>query len=297
MPRAFAPLLNVVAAACAKHCHCPSAAAFVALGSATSGMVSTGSDPFGASRSLFEARLGRRSPSAGGGTATAAPILTMAAASLSTAGGGGGPTEDLPFRYRWPRPAVTVDCLIYTLDDGRPWILLIRRKNDPFRGSWALPGGFVDQNEGLEAAALRELEEETGVTGRTMVQTGAYGNPGRDPRGHTITVAFMAWAPSREACNARAGDDAAEARFFPVESLPRMAFDHLKVITDSWARCRFEATSPTDGGNDSGGVTVGDRASGQNLADYAAPPSSVPAGMGAQDLALLLPAEEPSPPP
>ncbi|CAM9628713.1 unnamed protein product, partial [Hapterophycus canaliculatus] len=135
----------------------------------------------------------------------------------------------LPFRYQWPRPAVTVDCLIYTLDDGRPWILLIRRKNEPFMGSWALPGGFVDQNEGLEAAALRELEEETGVTGRRMVQTGAYGDPGRDPRGHTITVAFMAWAPSRAACNARAGDDAAEARFFPVNRLPSMAFDHLKV--------------------------------------------------------------------
>ncbi|CAM9948269.1 unnamed protein product, partial [Discosporangium mesarthrocarpum] len=137
----------------------------------------------------------------------------------------------LPFKYqyRWPRPSVTVDCIIYTLDEQRPCILLIKRKNDPCKGFWALPGGFVDENEGLEAAARRELEEETGVTGCAMVQTGAYGDPGRDPRGHTITVAFMAWAPSVEACRVQAGDDAAEAQFHPLNHLPKMSFDHLKV--------------------------------------------------------------------
>ncbi|CAN0344493.1 unnamed protein product [Ectocarpus fasciculatus] len=210
----------------------------------------------------------------------------MASLSASAAGGGGDGAPDLPFRYQWPRPAVTVDCLIYALDEGRPWILLIKRKNDPFKGGWALPGGFVDQNEGLDAAARRELEEETGVTNRTMVQTGAYGDPGRDPRGHTITVAFMAWAPSRAACNARAGDDAAEACFFPVERLPSMAFDHLKVITDSWARCRFGAT------DDGGGVSVEDKASGQALGEYPASSSSGAAGsVGAEALGLLVPAE------
>eukprot|EP00903_Cladosiphon_okamuranus_P013253 g12358.t1 len=207
---------------------------------------------------------------------------------MSTAGADKG----LPYRYRWPRPSVTVDCLIYALDEGSPWILLIKRKNDPFKGSWALPGGFVDENEGLDAAARRELEEETGVTNCAMVQTGAYGDPGRDPRGHTITVAFMAWAPSRAACNARAGDDAAEACFFPVERLPTMAFDHLKVIKDSWARCKFGAAYSSGGGDDGGvnGVTVEDRASGQTLAEYA--PASG-AGLDADALGSLLPAEGP----
>lgn len=85
-------------------------------------------------------RLGRRSP-APKGAAAAAPTVSMAASSLSSTGG--DPSEDLPYRYRWPRPAVTVDCLIYTLDEGRPWILLIKRKNDPFGGSWALPGKLL----------------------------------------------------------------------------------------------------------------------------------------------------------
>ncbi|CAM9848042.1 unnamed protein product [Choristocarpus tenellus] len=86
--------------------------------------------------------------------------------------------DDLPLRYRysWPRPAVTVDCLIYTLEANEPMILLIKRKNDPCKGCWALPGGFVEENEGLEDAASRELEEETGISDSSMVQTGAYAN-------------------------------------------------------------------------------------------------------------------------
>ncbi|CAM9816287.1 unnamed protein product [Ascophyllum nodosum] len=190
---------------------------------------------------------------------------------------------DLPYRYRWPRPAVTADCLIYTLEEGEPWILLIKRKNDPFKGEWALPGGFVDKNEGLLAAARRELEEETGVTGRALVQTGAYGDPGRDPRGHTVTVAFMTWAPSRASCNARAGDDAAEAEFFPVKRLPKMAFDHIKIISDSWARCQFHPEASVDG--ESRDLTVLDRASGQALGVF---PSS---GVSAETLGLVKPEE------
>ncbi|CAM9581587.1 unnamed protein product [Sphacelaria rigidula] len=186
---------------------------------------------------------------------------------------------ELPYRYRWPRPAVTVDCLIYALDQGEPWILLIKRKNDPCKGTWALPGGFVDENESLETAALRELEEETGVTSSKMVQTGAYGDAGRDPRGHTVTIAFMAWAPSRDSCNAKAGDDAAEAQFYPVKSLPKMAFDHMKIISDSWARCRFEV-----GANAASGVVI-DRATDQTLGVYEVEKSTV------EELAALIPVE------
>ncbi|CAN0245169.1 unnamed protein product, partial [Laminaria digitata] len=104
-------------------------------------------------------------------TTTPTTTSTMASSTATTAGGG----DDLQYRYRWPRPAVTVDCLVYALDEGKPWILLIKRKNDPCKGSWALPGGFVDENESLDDAARRELEEETGVTNRALVQTGAYG--------------------------------------------------------------------------------------------------------------------------
>ncbi|CAM9462014.1 unnamed protein product [Ectocarpus sp. 12 AP-2014] len=289
MPRAFPPLVNLFTAAWVQHSAAalrvlPRTAGFGSLPSIRSRTVSS---CIGFSRSpsrnlagSFEARLGRHP------TPTAPTLAAMASLSASATGGGDDTAPDLPFRYQWPRPAVTVDCLIYALDEGKPWILLIKRKNDPFKGGWALPGGFVDQNEGLDAAARRELEEETGVTNRTMVQTGAYGDPGRDPRGHTITVAFMAWAPSKAACNARAGDDAAEARFFPVERLPSMAFDHLKVITDSWARCRFGAT------NDGGGVSVEDKASGQALGEYSTSSTSCAAGsVGAEALGLLVPAE------
>lgn len=120
----------------------------------------------------------------------------------------------------------------------------------------------MDENEGLETAALRELEEETGVTSCKMVQTGSYGDPGRDPRGHTITVAFMAWAPSRASCNIKAGDDAAEAEFYQVKRLPKMAFDHMKIISDAWARCSF--LSEASGSS----VSVIDTATNQKLGDY-----------------------------
>eukprot|EP00904_Undaria_pinnatifida_P000489 jgi/Undpi1/10440/HiC_scaffold_29.g12890.m1 len=117
------------------------------------------------------------------------------------------------------------------------------------------------------------------------------GDPGRDPRGHTVTVAFMTWAPSRSACNARAGDDAAEAEFFPVGHLPRMAFDHLKVIGDSWRRCQFrdEGAAGNEAAGGAGGVTVSDRASGETLGVYFREGSG--SGFGARALGVLQPTE------
>ena len=116
---------------------------------------------------------------------------------------------------RWPRPSVTVDNVVLCTLAQRRAVLLIRRRNHPFIGAWALPGGFVDMDESLEAAAMRELFEETHVECAAPVQLGAYGDPGRDPRGRVITVAFLAELP--EGAVPTAGDDAAEADLFTVE--------------------------------------------------------------------------------
>jgi 8-oxo-dGTP diphosphatase len=133
--------------------------------------------------------------------------------------------------YKYPRPAVTADLVIVAREPKGDRVLLIQRGNDPYKGHWALPGGFVDENEDLVDAAARELEEETGLTGVELKQVGAYGKPGRDPRGHTVTIAFSAIIA--EVMPVRAGDDASMALWFPVNALPSLAFDHDEIITDA----------------------------------------------------------------
>jgi 8-oxo-dGTP diphosphatase len=130
--------------------------------------------------------------------------------------------------YEYPRPAVTTDMVIVTKKPPRK-VLLIRRKMDPFAGKWALPGGFVDENESLEAAARRELREETGVETRTVEQLHAFGDPGRDPRGHTVSVVYLAEVDPRKV-KPKAADDAAEVGWFPLDELPPLAFDHDKIL-------------------------------------------------------------------
>jgi 8-oxo-dGTP diphosphatase len=130
--------------------------------------------------------------------------------------------------YDYPRPAVTVDVVIVTRE-ARPRVLLIRRKHDPFAGKWAIPGGFVDENEPLEDAAQRELFEETGVRQARLEQLGAFGDPGRDPRGWTISVAFLAEIPAKSA-KATAADDAAEVGWHRLDRLPPLAFDHAEIL-------------------------------------------------------------------
>ncbi|MFO7897711.1 MAG: NUDIX hydrolase [Planctomycetota bacterium] len=127
--------------------------------------------------------------------------------------------------YQYPRPAVTVDVVVLSRDGA---VLLIKRKNEPFKGRWALPGGFVDEDEPLEAAAARELEEETGLRGVALRQLRAYGDPGRDPRGHTVSVVFLAQLDCR--ARPRAGSDATEAAWHPTDALPPTAFDHQQII-------------------------------------------------------------------
>ena len=138
------------------------------------------------------------------------------------------------FRYDYPRPALTVDVVLVTREPN-PRVLLIERKADPFAGRWALPGGFVDENERLADAAVRELKEETGLTATDLEQLHAAGDPGRDPRGWTVSVAFLARVDAGEA-KAVAGDDAAKADWFRLDGLPELAFDHATLLDRARAR-------------------------------------------------------------
>lgn len=130
--------------------------------------------------------------------------------------------------------AVTTDIVVYTERDGRPHVLLVRRANDPFQGSWVFPGGFVEVDEDLVDSARRELAEETGILARDLIQLGAYGTPGRDPRMRVVTVVF--WTVVESPMEPEAGDDAAEARFWPVADLladpDLFAFDHYRILVD-----------------------------------------------------------------
>lgn len=123
---------------------------------------------------------------------------------------------------------VTVDAVIFRKSADGHELLLIKRKNDPFKGKWALPGGFVDENEDLADAAKRELQEETGLVVEKLVQVGAFGKPGRDPRNHTVSVAYTGFAD--ENAEALGADDADEAKWFAITALPELAFDHADII-------------------------------------------------------------------
>lgn len=147
-------------------------------------------------------------------------------------------------KHEYDKPAVTVDCVILCAASSdneeaagarataavEPYeILLIKRARDPFADKWALPGGFVNKDEPLAVAAARELEEETGMRAEHLEQVGAFGDPGRDPRGWTIAVAYCGVVDaSQRAVSGR--DDAKEARWFPLADLPPLAFDHAEII-------------------------------------------------------------------
>lgn len=126
------------------------------------------------------------------------------------------------------RIAVTVDCVVFSRLDEELKVLLIRRGKDPFKDQWALPGGFLEADEELETGAKRELEEETGIRIDTVEQIGAFGAVDRDPRGRTISIAF--WGLLSSKANAKAADDASEARWFSTADLPRLAFDHDLIL-------------------------------------------------------------------
>lgn len=132
--------------------------------------------------------------------------------------------------YDYPRPCVTTDMAIFREHEGVMELLLIERKNEPYQGMWAFPGGFLNDNETLEQCAARELEEETSLTNLTLAQFKAYSALKRDPRHRTITVVFIGFLTSAQ--SEHAGDDAAKASWFSLKKLPPLAFDHQKILDE-----------------------------------------------------------------
>ncbi|HEX8072843.1 MAG TPA: NUDIX hydrolase [Pyrinomonadaceae bacterium] len=131
----------------------------------------------------------------------------------------------------YDKPSLTADCVVLKRDEatGRLSVLLIQRARAPFAGRWALPGGFVNKDEPLDRAARRELREETGLRVTRVRQVGAFGDPGRDPRGWTVSVAYVAELGAGKH-RVEAADDARAVGWFPVGALPRLAFDHGKIL-------------------------------------------------------------------
>lgn len=182
----------------------------------------------------------------------------------------------VPYSYSYPRPAVTCDVVVFTMRADDLAVLLVQRKDEPFKGRWALPGGYVNENESLERAAARELAEETGVSGAKLEQLAAFGDPGRDPRGHTITIAYVTFLVAE--AKITPGDDAAAAEWHslrrlalseagPIQEVPRatarrataarraapsskaarpirLAFDHAKIISQAYRRLRQHLDDP-----------------------------------------------------
>ncbi len=135
----------------------------------------------------------------------------------------------MSYTYTYPRPAVTVDCMIFLPQQDSWHLLLIQRDKPPFEGSWALPGGFVEIEEPLPTAAQRELEEETGLSQIPVHQFYTFGQPGRDPRGRNISVVYYAFLNTIPP-QAKAGSDARKAAWFDIHHPPALAFDHQQIL-------------------------------------------------------------------
>ncbi|VAW23633.1 ADP-ribose pyrophosphatase [hydrothermal vent metagenome] len=132
------------------------------------------------------------------------------------------------YTYKYPRPALTVDAIVIARVAGNSYLLLIERGTEPFKGKWALPGGFVEIDELLEAACIRELKEETGFEAGSMQQFKVFDAIGRDPRHRTISVVFYTF--TGRMVDVKGKDDAANAKWFNISNLPELAFDHLEII-------------------------------------------------------------------
>lgn len=135
----------------------------------------------------------------------------------------------MSYTYKYPRPSVTVDIIIFRREENDTKVLLIRRGQYPFEWRWAFPGGFLEMNEELEESARRELKEETSLEVNELEQLQAFGKIGRDPRGRTISVVFYGFADN-ENQKVKGGDDASRAQWFPVNEVPPLAFDHDEIL-------------------------------------------------------------------
>lgn len=137
------------------------------------------------------------------------------------------------YTYKYFRPSVTTDVGVFhkAHENAKVQVLLIQRNNPPFQNHWALPGGFIEENESLELSARRELQEETGLNLPELQFYNVYGEPGRDPRGRTITLVYWHLLQGEQPV-AQAADDAADARWFDLDALPELAFDHLQILSD-----------------------------------------------------------------
>jgi 8-oxo-dGTP diphosphatase len=149
----------------------------------------------------------------------------------------------MPYTYKYEMPALTVDCVVFGLDLAEECLkaLLIERALEPFAGRWALPGGFIRKGESPEEAAARELEEETGIADVYLEQLYTFGEPGRDPRGWVVSVAYYALvSPEKHAITA--ASDARRVAWLPVTDLPPLAFDHARIIETALRRLRGKLT-------------------------------------------------------
>ncbi len=135
----------------------------------------------------------------------------------------------MSYTYQYPRPALTVDILLFSKKEDIVKVLLIQRNNDPFRNKWAFPGGFIEMDEPLETSPYRELAEETGVKDVKLTQLHTFGQLGRDPRGRTISVVYYAFVDDA-GIHPKAGDDAGKAKWFCLSDLPELAFDHDEIL-------------------------------------------------------------------
>jgi 8-oxo-dGTP diphosphatase len=134
------------------------------------------------------------------------------------------------FTYKYPRAALTVDAIVFVKSETTISVLLIERGREPFKNKWALPGGFVDLDETLEKACIRELEEETGLQVEKMQQFRAYDAIDRDPRHRTISVVYSVQLAGK--MPVKGNDDAAQARWFSIDDMPELAFDHAEILND-----------------------------------------------------------------
>jgi len=137
------------------------------------------------------------------------------------------------YTYDYPRAALTVDAIVFVKEGNESFVLLIERGREPFKNKWALPGGFIEMDEILEAACKRELLEETGLVVDKMTQFKTYDAIGRDPRHRTISVIY--YSELNEKREVKGGDDAARADWFPVSDLPELAFDHRQILNEFFA--------------------------------------------------------------